>query len=405
VPDDDRSPPDDDKFRPDAIAARIDKLGTESEADRLAREEESKLLERKRERKKAGLETAASKRLARIGEGKVKRPTAAAAAVTGDPVLDRVNSLQKWLRQNQSLAIGVGVAGLVALGAVVGTGYWREQRDARASVLLVQAMADERGHIASGSGKDDSDEDAPSKALYPTFKSVAERRDAALAKYRAVQSKYGGTGAAILARLSEASILLDLGDAKGAGTAYDDVRQSALAAADTQVRGRAIEGKGFVDELLARTDGGNRDKHLDGALSEFKALEAVGGDFKDLGTYHQARLLAEKGDRPKAVELLKDLDKRIAQPAPESPSYLQLAVEDRLRELDPTALPPTPKAPRGLGGGSNDPFGALGAGGGEGPNHIDMSDPRIQDLIRQLKEHPQKGGSPPSPPTPERQAP
>ena len=298
MPDDDQPPPDDDdKFRPDAIAARIDKLGTESDTDRVAREEEQKLFERKKVRKKGGgLESAASKRLAKIGEGKVKRPSAA-SAVAADPVLDRVASLQKWLRQNQTVAIGVVAVAVLATGAGVSVAAWHERQDAQASVLLAQAMAAERGSIASA--KDDADDDTPSKALYPTFKSAADRRDTALTKYRAVEAKYGGTGSAILARLAEGGILLDIGDAasaKAAATAYEDVRTSALAAADSEVRGRAIEGKGFASELLATADAPNRDKHLDDALTEFKALEAVDG-FKDLGTYHEARLAAEKGDQ------------------------------------------------------------------------------------------------------------
>jgi hypothetical protein len=395
VPDDEQPPPEDDKFRPDAIAARIDKLGTETESDRVAREEEQKLLERKKERKKTGLESAASKRLAKIGEGKVKRPSAVATAPGTDPVIDRVASLQKWLRDHQSVAAGVVAAVVVVAAAGFGVAYWRDRRDAQASVLLAQAMADERGHI--GSPKDEGDGESVTKELYPTFKTAAERRDAALAKYRTVESKYGGTGAAILARLAEAAILLDLGDARGAAAAYDDVRHSPLAAADAQVRGRAIEGNGFANELLARTDTANRDKHLDDALTNFKALEAVDTDFKDLGMYHQARLFGEKSDRAKAIEILKDLQKRVSSSDPTATSYLQLVVEDRLRELDPGALPP--KAPKGFGAGGSDPFGGLGGMGGGGPNHIDMSDPRIQELLRQLKERPAQGGqgAPPVP--------
>jgi hypothetical protein len=396
VPDDEQPPPDDDKFRPDAIAARIDKLGTETESDRLAREEEQKLLERKKDRKKSGLEAAASKRLAKIGEGKVKRPSAIAADVVGgDALIDRINSFQKWLREHQQVAAAAGVAAVMA--GVVGFGvvYWRERRDEQASVLLAQAIADEHGHIATA--KDDSDDEPVRKALYPTFKTAAERRDAALAKYRTAESKFSGTGAAILARLAEAGILLDQGDAKGALTAYDDVRQSPLAAADAQVRGRALEGKGFANELLARTDAAARDKHLDDALTDFKALEAVDSDFKDLGMYHQARLALEKGDRAKATDILKDLMKRVSGSDHGPPSYLQLVVEDRLRELDPAAVPP--KTPKGFGPGGGDALGGLGGlGGAGGPNHIDMSDPRIQELIRQLKERPAQGGQGAPPP-------
>jgi hypothetical protein len=395
VPDDEQSPPDDDKFRPDAIAARIDKLGTETESDRLAREEEQKLQERKKDRKKSGLEAAASKRLAKIGEGKVKRPSAIAADVVGgDALIDRVNSFQKWLRDHQQVAAAAGVvlvmAGVVGFGVV----YWHQRRDEQASVLLAQAIAAEHGHIAST--KDDSDDETVGKGLYPTFKTAAERRDAALAKYRTAESKFSGTGAAILARLAEAGILLDMGDAKGAAAAYDDVRQSPLAAADAQVRGRALEGKGFANELLARTDAAARDKHLDDAMTDFKALEGVDSDFKDLGMYHQARLALDKGDRAKATDILKDLMKRVSGSDHGTPSYLQLVAEDRLRELDPAAVPP--KMPKGFGAGGADGLGGLGGPGG--PGHIDMSDPRIQDLIRQLKEHPSQGGqgAPPPPP-------
>ena len=61
---------------------------------------------------------------------------------------------------------------------------------------------------------DDEEESAKPKHLYPTFKSADERRDAALAKYRDVETKYAGTGAAILARLAEAGLLLDKADAR-----------------------------------------------------------------------------------------------------------------------------------------------------------------------------------------------
>ena len=71
-----------DKFRPEAIAARIDTLGEESEVDRIAREEEQKLALRKKQTTgKRGLEAAASKRLANIGEGTVKRPSLGADVV------------------------------------------------------------------------------------------------------------------------------------------------------------------------------------------------------------------------------------------------------------------------------------------------------------------------------------
>jgi len=113
--------------------------------------------------------------------------------------------------------------------------------------------------------------------------------------------------------------------------------------------------------------------------------------FKELGQYHQARVFQAKGDKAKAIELLKDVQKRVAEPGSEHPfSYLEYVVEDRLRALDPTALPPKPKPTRGMGG----PGGAPGGGPG---GDIDMSDPQIQDLIRQLQQQGQGGGGLPAP--------
>jgi hypothetical protein len=392
-----------DRYRPEAIAARVDRIGQETESDRLANEEEKKLLERKRTQKKKGLEAAASKRLSRIGEGKVRRPTALGDSVSpdADPLLERAARAGEWIKEHrQTFGALVAVAALGAAG-LSGYSYWQDKRNAEASALLAQAMNDQHG-LVSDKDADDDDGDAKSRQLYPTFKSTGERRDAALAKYRAVESKYPGTGAAILARLSEGSLLLDAGDAKGASSAYEDVKSSALGQADGEVRGRALEGIGFADELLAQTDAASKDKHLDDARSEYEKLENVDvNGFKELGLYHQARVAQAKGDKARAIELLKDVQKRVSEPGETHPfSYLQFVAEDRLRELDPTALPPkAPKGGMGMGGGG--PGGAGGPGGM--PGGIDTSNPQVQKLLEQLRQQGKlpPAGAPGMPPMPQ----
>lgn len=365
---------DEDRFRPDAIAARVDQIGDETELERIARQEEQKLLERKRQQRKGkrGLEAAASKRLAKIGEGTVKRPTAAADAYApgADPLLERARHARRWIEQHRPLFSGLVAGAAVIAAGALGWMYWENKHAAEGSALLAQGFADEHGHI---SDKDDDDEDSSkARQLYPTFKSVGDRRAAALARYRDVESKYPGTGAAIVARLAEAGLLLDQGDAKGAIRAYEDVKASALAAADSEVRGRALEGLGFARELLAQSDSADRDKHLDDALAAFKELQQVGTTgFTELGMFHRARLLQEKGDRAGAVEALKDVQKRVTEPGESRQfSYLEFAVEDRLRELDPSALPPRPSKVASPGGGA------------------DMLDPQFQELFRKLQQHP-----------------
>jgi hypothetical protein len=377
VPDEEQKP--DDQFGPEAIAARIEKMGEESEADRTAREEEQKLLLRRKGQKKSGLEAAASKRLAKIGETAVKRPT----ALSADPDLDRAAKITKWIEANRQMVTAlVGI--VVIAGCGIGAWYYVDNKHALdASVLLGEAFAADHGRIAAKS--EDDDDQPAAKQLYPSFATVADRRAASLAKYRALESKYPGTGAAIVSRLSEGSLLLDAGDGVGALEAFEAVASSALGQADPEVRGRALEGEGFADELLAEKEAGSRDKHLGDALTAYHALEAVDvAGFKELGMFHEARIAIAKGDKPKAIELLKDVTKRVEDPGQaKSFAYLQFAAEDRLRDLDPSALPP--KAPKT----------ASSAGG------PDMSDPKIQEMIRQLQAKAKGGGGAPVSPAPE----
>ncbi len=381
MPDDEQKS--DDKFGPEAIAARIEKMGEETEADRTAREEEQKLQQRRKQQKKSGLEAAASKRLAKIGETAVKRPS----ALSADPGLDRAAKVGKWVeahRQTVGLAVGFAV---IAAGSFGTWWYLQDKHIGDASVLLGQAFAADHGRIVA-KDQDDDDTAAASKQLYPSFASASERRAASLAKYRSLQAKYPGTGAAIVSRLSEAALLLDAGDGQGALEAFDAVASSPLALADAEVRGRALEGKGFADELLAGKDEANRDKYRDDAMTAYRALEAVDvAGFKELGMFHQARIALDKGDKARAIELLKDVAKRVDDPGQtHSFAYLQFAAEDRLRDLDPTALPP--KAP------------SKGVGEGAGGSTPDMSDPKIQELIRKLQAQAKGGGGAPASPAP-----
>jgi hypothetical protein len=386
---DEQNPDDDDKFRPEAIAARVDQIGEETDADRVAREEEQKLLLRRKQQKKTGLQSAASRRLNRIGESVVKRPSPVGPAAQPDPLLDRVTRANRWIRGHRTTFVTLVAVGAVGTGGLVGWTYWQNKRNADASVLLALAFADEHGHLAAKDA--DDDDDGTARQLYPTFKSNGDRRAAAMAKYRKVESKYAGTGAAILARLGEASLLLDASDAKAAVAAYGDVRSSPLAQVDFEVRGRALEGLGFADELLAQTDAASKDAHLNAALAAFKELEGVDAlGFKELAMYHQARVLVAQWDNPKAIDILKDLEKRVSGSGDRQAfTYLQFVVEDRLRELDPSALPPkAPKMPA---------IPNMGGRGGAGGN-VDMSDPKIQEILRQLQEKSHGAESPAPPP-------
>jgi len=249
----------------------------------------------------------------------------------------------RWLKENfgalQWVFIGLVVAGI----AYALYDRHANKRTEAASNELIKATLAERGRISGSSAPKSPEEGAPDDPT-PSFKSAEERADTALASYRKVTSTYAGSGAAILARLGEAGVLLDKRNWDGALAAYRDVKGSPLAKADVTVRAAALEGIG-----LALEGKGDADE----ALKTFHELENtdIAGQ-KELGMYHQARILIAKGDVDKAKDLLKTARDRIkSHDTPSTTpggretrpfSFLESQIEDLLRRLDPGAVADEP---------------------------------------------------------------
>lgn len=375
---------------PEAIQKRLDALGgnDDDEDDKSARQAEERLHERrsqmksKKGRGKAGLQSAASKRLDKIGsKGPEKRKkkvargetsrVATAAPFEGDALLETAGKAQKWLVNNAKVA-GIVAAVAVLVGIGIGVTFWMQHRkNTAASTALDIAVQDAEGRIGDPS-KEDDDDNRP-KDTSPIFKTVAERQDAALAKFRDVTTKYPGTGASYLARLNEGALLLDKHDLPNAIAALNDVKTSPLAQVDSEVKGRSLELLGFAYEQKA-ADGDAA--ALDEALKTFRELENTDVmGFQELGEYHQARIFEKKGDKDQAKALLKKVYEATTKPGENHPfPYLENLSEDRLRALDPTALPP--KQPGKLGG----------------PGGNKMTEAQMRQLIEQLKKQQQAAG-------------
>jgi hypothetical protein len=359
---------------PEAIAKRVAAFGEEDEAEVIARQEEQKLAaRRKKGRGKRGLQKAASKKLRKIAAKAPKRRRPVATAIEGaDPLLERTARIGEWAQKNQKLVWGVAAVAVIGAAIFGSVTYLDRKKANEASVVLAQAVADERGRI--GEEKEDEDPDRP-KDLTPIFKTGEDRRESALKKYREVTAKFPGTGAAMLARLAEGSLLLDKREADPAASAFLDVKASPLAQADAEVRGRSLEGLGFAYELKAVLTPAEKDRYLDDAIKQFRELENTDvSGFKELGMYHQGRCYEAKGDKEKAKELLKSLHERLSQPGtPLHMTYLQNVTDDRLRVLDPLALPPKPA-------------GMLG-----GPGGNKLSEAQIRALFEQLQQKQKQG--------------
>lgn len=269
----------------------------------------------------------------RADEAKKKVPLGAGELVD-DALARATDGSLKWLRSN-----AVKLAGGAIVLALGGVGYLvyelRSGSEAQAaSAELARAVLNQRGYISETPRGEDETADPT-----PTFKSREERTQATLAAYREVVAKHKGTGAAMLARLGEAGVLLDQRDYDAALSAFRDVKDSPLGAADADVRARALEGIGFALEGKGDTEG---------ALKSFRELENTDiRGFKELGMYHQARLHLAKGESEKATELAKAARERLQRPSDTRPfTYLDVAVDDLLRQLDPSAVPSSP----GVGG-------------------------------------------------------
>lgn len=373
----------DDGATPEAIARRVAALGEDDALDRIAAEEERKLAERKAARKGkkkgGGLEVAASKKLEKIGKRAEPKRTVAVAA-DADPLIERTAKLSDWAKQNQKTVQLVGAVVAAALLGIAGFLYYDNKREVDASVLLAKAVADERARIGEPP-KDDKEKEEQQGILM--FKTFDERRDSALKKYREVEEQYPKTAAALLARLAEGSLLLDKREPDKAIAAFNDVKASALAAADQEVKGRVLEGLGFAYELKAQANEAEKVKNLDEAFKAYKELENtvdVRG-FKELAMYHQARVLQDKGEADKAKEILLSVKERVSK-LDENPGniplgpafpYLKEVAMDRLREIDPSAAPKQQGTP----------------GGGQ-----QLSPAQIRKMIEDAQKKKQGGGDP-----------
>jgi len=314
--------------------------GEEASADAPEEPQEAKPNRRERRRRKKvgdddGLPKDRNARVrAQLARKKSAEPEEALTPLsTGEMIDDALARgtarVGKWVKQNSNF-----IQILVVLALVSGAGYavYHNQVTAKAELAsgeLSTAVQADRARIDPAGPKQNAEEEE----ILPVYKTAAERNTTALAGYRKAHSAREGSGTALLARLGEAGVLLDQRSFDEALAAYREVKGSQLAAADPDVKGRAIEGIGFALE-------GKGD--VDGALKVYKELDTITGikTFKELGMYHQARLLAAKGDKEQALKLIKDARERL-QTTGESrnASYLVGVLDELQRKLDPSAAP------------------------------------------------------------------
>ncbi|APS00162.1 hypothetical protein [Pajaroellobacter abortibovis] len=257
--------------------------------------------------------------------------TVSSAHLPSDPLFDYLLQGLRWIRKRRAIVISGAVAIGVALLALVSYLYVSQKKEAQAVLQLTKSM-----QLLNTPLEDKRGERRTLTSSVPSFKTFEERRAAALKAYRRLEAQFSSTAAAKLARLHEASLLLDMRYPQEAILAFLEVRNSVLAQLDKEIYGRAVEGLGFAYELQSRVE--KQSDAMNSALAAFRELETIDSKgFKELGLYHQARCYETQGDIEKAKALLWDVYHRTHQSTETAGLfvYLKRVVEAKLRVLDP----------------------------------------------------------------------
>ena len=319
-----------------------------------------------------------------------------AGEIVDDALARTTQAAGEWLKRNANVVQWVVIVCIVGWVGYAIYSYRAGRASEQASAKLSTAIRAEGARIGSDETKAD-----PQTGLVetrPSFASEELRLKAAEQQYRAIADG-GTTSAATFAKLGLASVLYDQGKFADAKAAYQAVKDSKLASQDLGVKGRALEGVGISLEATG-------DK--DGALKAFGELSNVDGlGFNALGAYHQARLAYASGSTDKAKEYLKDAQKRLdtlagtdTKDAKKSlgggnSGYLQQAVRDLQRRVDPTAVPAA--SPTSLTAEQIQELSEQ-MGSGDGSAKGGLSSEKLKELLRGMSKTP--GGVPNAPAPP-----
>jgi hypothetical protein len=239
-------------------------------------------------------------------KGKYKSNQPAVTAVEpSEAVLDFWERLAKALHPHRVpiLALTAGAA-LLLVGLSIYS-WLDRRREEGASASFQEAIRTENGKVQIADLPEDFQMPGEDTTL-PKFKTAQERATATLTALEQLDKQYGSSDVAKRARLIKAGVLFDLGRYDDAAKAYGD----AAAAAEGALKFVAREGVALSIEAkaLAEKDATARNAGLDKAMAEYKQLQPdEKGYYHDIAVYHQARVLALKGDKAGAVALYKQI--------------------------------------------------------------------------------------------------
>ncbi len=239
-------------------------------------------------------------------KGKYKSQQPAATAVEpSEAVLDFWGRLAKQLHPYRGRLLALFAAAAVLL---IGLSVWSwldRRREEGATAGFQEAIRAESGRVQIADLPEEFKMPGEDPSL-PKYKTADERSTATLTALDKLEKEFGTSDVAKRARLLKAGVLFDLGRYDDAANAYNQV----ISVASGALKFVAREGLALSIEAkaLAEKDAAARNAGLDKALAEYKQLQPdEKGYYHDMAVYHQARVLALKGDKAGAVTLYKQI--------------------------------------------------------------------------------------------------
>ncbi|MFK7998065.1 MAG: hypothetical protein AB8H86_00660 [Polyangiales bacterium] len=294
-------------------------------------------------KKKAPKETA-GQRLARAKKLKADRKAAERQIedeVVEEAAIEQAEVAASFLEKNQK-SIVMGMVG-IAVAAALFFGYQKfaEGATAESSAALWAAVSTANAEVVAEEDAAADASDAPERETYETIRARAE---AALEKFRGVQSDFPGSDAATYAALGEANALYDTGEFAGAREVYE--RALSAGQDDVNVAIRATEGIAFTFEA---------EDNWESAKERYEELKDVDHpQAEPLARLHLARCALHDEDEEAAkTELRTLLENLREEDAPQLP-YVRDQAELRLMALDSSLVQRAPDLGGGLQGAPED---------------------------------------------------
>jgi tetratricopeptide (TPR) repeat protein len=129
------------------------------------------------------------------------------AEVTGETV--------HWAVEHRKTITIIGAAVVVAIGAILGSWYYLQIQDQKASLEMAQALRTYDAIIVPAG--------SPAQPGFTTFSSVQDRARAAQAQFRTIAQKYRRTRTGEIARYFAALTDVDLGNGAAAEKEFKDI--------------------------------------------------------------------------------------------------------------------------------------------------------------------------------------